>query len=125
MTERHLIATRSYAFEGNCFVVAAAQLLRAEDVPGDLVEAYLRGVGPEATEQESLFDGGSCVVGPDGEYVVKPQFGVEGIITATLDDRARSREQKALDVTGHYSRPDIFTLSVDRRRRSTIDLVDG
>lgn len=124
ITEMHLLASRNYAFEGRSHVLCAGQLLRTSDVPSDLLEAYRKGVGPDAPADGTLFAGGSCVIAPDGRYLVEPRFDYEGIIFAELDLSMRSREQQSLDTVGHYSRPDIFTLTVDRRRHDSVTLLD-
>jgi nitrilase len=116
MTEQHLIAARSYALEGRCHVICAAQIVSAADIPVDLRELFRAGVGPDAPVDGLLFDGGSCVVAPDGSWVVEPRYGEKGLITARIDTEARYGEMLDLDIAGHYSRSDVFTLSVQRRR---------
>ncbi|MFI1830441.1 carbon-nitrogen hydrolase family protein [Streptomyces sp. NPDC020412] len=117
MPESHVIAARSYALEGRCFVVSAGLVLSTDDVPDDLLAAYRKGVGPDAPTDGLLFTGGSSVVAPDGSWVVEPVHDQSRIITAVLDPARRYEETLDLDVVGHYGRPDVFTLSVDRTRR--------
>ncbi|MYY07792.1 carbon-nitrogen hydrolase family protein [Streptomyces sp. SID4919] len=119
MPESHTIAARSYALEGRCHVVSAGQFLTTDDLPADLRDAFRAGVGPDAPEQGVLFDGGSSIAGPDGTWIVPPVHGEARLITTTLDTGSRYGEALDLDVAGHYARPDIFRLSVDRRRRGT------
>jgi predicted amidohydrolase len=61
--------------------------------------------------------GGSCVIAPDGTYVVEPIFDEEKIIVAELDLTIIDREKMTLDVSGHYSRPDVFDLKINRSSR--------
>lgn len=117
--EMHQLAARSYAFEGRCFVVSAAQILGTNDVPPELLDAYRSGVGPDAPESGFLFVGGSGVIGPDGFWLSPPLVGQVGIVIETLDLSLRDGFQHDLDVAGHYARPDVFDLSVDRRRRGS------
>ncbi|MFF0445409.1 carbon-nitrogen hydrolase family protein [Streptomyces sp. NPDC004609] len=119
MPESHVIAARSYALEGRCFVASAGQFLTTDDLPADLLDAYRAGVGPNAPESGPLFNGGSHIVGPDGSWVVEPVFDEARIITASLGTGQRYGELLDLDVAGHYARPDVFQLSVDRRRRDS------
>ena len=104
------ISSRHYAFEGRCFVIAVGQILRVQDIPDHLQQ-------PEHLQPEQLLlKGGSCLIGPDGKYILEPQFDKEVILYATLDLKRTLEEKMALDVTGHYQRPDIFDLSVNNRR---------
>lgn len=109
--ERHQIASRHYAFEGRCFVLAAASRLLRSDFPADFELAADFADAPEV-----LLDGGSAIIGPDGEYVVPPRFGEDALITAVLDLDRRLEESFTLDVAGHYARPDLFDLRVRRER---------
>ncbi|MEQ9301695.1 MAG: carbon-nitrogen hydrolase family protein [Cyclobacteriaceae bacterium] len=106
--EMHQVASRQYAFEGRCFVIAVGQMLSLSDLPPHL--AY------KTTEKE-LLDGGSCVIGPDGHYLLPPVFGKEEILTAELDLKEIKKEQMTLDVSGHYQRPDVFDFNVNKTRR--------
>ncbi len=103
------IASRHYAFEGRCFVVAAGQFMRRTDVPPELERPQHWSARPDAP----LLHGGSCIVAPNGHYLLPPQWGSEGILVHTLDDLDHPiRERMALDVSGHYQRPDVFRLEV-------------
>jgi nitrilase len=105
--EMHQIASRHYAFEGRCFVLAAGSIMRMRDLPLEL-ERAAELVG--TTEEELLLSGGSAVIGPDGYYLAGPTFGSEVILLARIHlDRIRE-ESLTLDVTGHYHRPDLFRL---------------
>jgi len=101
--EMHQVASRHYAFEGRCFVLAAGTLMRARDLPAELAE-------PAQLEDPDRFvlRGGSAIVGPDGSWVTEPVFDEETIVVADLELDAIDRERLTLDVTGHYSRPDVF-----------------
>lgn len=119
MPESHHLAARSYALEGRCHVISAAQILSTDDLPGELLDAYRAGVGPDAPESGLLFDGGSSVVGPDGAWLLEPVYGRAGVFTAQVDLDDRYRETLDLDVGGHSARPDVFRLTVDTERRDT------
>jgi len=102
--EMHQIASRHYAFEARCFVLTAGLVMRAKELPQEL------GATPEHASNPNAFvlRGGSAIIGLDGKYIVEPVFEEEIIITAELDLNALDREKMTLDVSGHYSRPDIF-----------------
>ena len=117
--EVHLLASRHYAFEGRCFVLAAGTILTRDDVLEGLARA---GGDPDAeallrTMPEGVLQrGGSAIIAPDAGILA--QAGEDAtIITAELDLDAIGRGLAALDVDGHYSRPDIFELRVDRREQ--------
>ncbi len=102
--EMHQIASRHYAFEGRCFVVAAGGIMRRSDLPRELESVVDLG----GDDSEFILNGGSAVIGPDGLYVAGPAFGSEVIILARINlDRIRE-ESLTLDVTGHFNRPDLF-----------------
>ena len=58
------------------------------------------------------------IVGPLGDVLAGPYERETGLLTASVDTEDLVRARYDLDVCGHYSRPDIFTLEVDERARS-------
>jgi len=106
--DRHQIASRHYAFEGRCFVLAAASLMRAGALPPELERDPAR-----AGDDDTLvLRGGSAIIGPDGAYIVAPIFDEPAMLLATLDTAQLDAERMTLDVAGHYSRPDAFLFDV-------------
>ena len=107
------IATRSYAFEGRCFAVGVGQIMRIKDVPDELTlpDEFI------GKPDHMLLNGGSCIVGPDGHYVMDPIWDKEGVFTKEVDLSRCAEEKMALDVTGHYQRNDVFHLDVNHSRR--------
>ena len=113
--EIHQMASRHYAFEGRCFVIAVGQLLQVRDLPGFLSLPDHLSSNPE----KYLLNGGSCIIGPDGKYIVEPQYEREGIIYHELENLNRTLGEKmTLDVTGHYFRPDVFSYAVNKTRKN-------
>lgn len=104
--EMHQIASRHYAFEGRCFVLAAGLLMRVRDLPAQLRAMPELGDNPD----HLILRGGSAIIGPDGQYTVDPVFEEERIIVAELDFEVIDKERMTLDVTGHYQRADLFEL---------------
>jgi predicted amidohydrolase len=102
----HQVASRHYAFEGRCFVLAAGQIMRASALPVDLCSASV------SSPDRLVERGGSAIIAPDGRYLAGPVFEDEAVLTATLDLLEIEKESMTLDVSGHYSRPDIFQLNV-------------
>ena len=114
--EMHVIACRHYAFEGRCFVLAAGSLMRASALPAEL-EAHPDRV---ADANAWVLRGGSCVIAPDGQFIVPPLYETSALLHADLDLGMVRREQMSLDVAGHYSRADSFNFSVNTNRRAGI-----
>jgi predicted amidohydrolase len=115
------LASRHYAFEGRAFVIVAGGYMPASAVPDgfELREAMRAGADP-AGGDEVMLTGGSGVLGPDAEWLAGPVYNEETIIYADLELEHSAREQYAMDTVGHYNRPDIFTLTVDARRRPQV-----
>ena len=103
--ELHQLCSRHYAFEGRCFVLAVGLMMRARDLPAELQAVA------DAPKQrvEWLERGGSAIVGPDARYIVEPVYNREELILADLNLNEIDQEFLTLDVSGHYSRPDVFT----------------
>lgn len=100
----HQVASRQYAFEGRCFVLASGALMRASSLPPELEPHPDRVTGPD----HWILRGGSAIIGPDGRYVVEPIYDRAEILVAELDLARTSEESMTLDVTGHYHRPELF-----------------
>lgn len=107
--EMHQIASRQYAFEGRCFVIAAGLVMKNDDLPG--------GLGASNNSQSFVLRGGSSIIGPNGSYVVEPVFDEEQIIVSQLDLTTIDKERMTLDVSGHYHRPDVFELKLNSNRQ--------
>lgn len=112
--------TRFIAREGRSFVVSVSGLMHRDAVPADLPEADR--IRAEAAPW--MADGGSCVAGPDGRWLLEPQVGEEGVWCVDLDLAEVARERQNFDPAGHYSRPDVTRLEVDRRRQKTAHFED-
>jgi nitrilase len=109
--QMHQVASRHYAFEGRCFVLAAGMVMRVKDMPKELRLTPELDANPESF----LLYGGSTIFGPDGKYVVEPLCEQEDVIIADLDLDALDRERMTLDVSGHYNRSDLFTFRVETK----------
>lgn len=100
----HQVASRQYAFEGRCFVLASGGLMRASSLPPELEPHPDRVSGPD----QWVLRGGSAIIGPDGKYIADPIYDEPTIVMAELDLRRAREESMTLDVTGHYHRPELF-----------------
>ena len=102
--EMHQVASRHYAFEGRCYVLAAGALMRATALPPEL-EPH---PGIVTHPDQWVLRGGSAIIGPDGAYVQAPVYDEERVLVAELDLGRIRLESMTLDVTGHYHRPELF-----------------
>ena len=107
--------TRFIAREGRSYVLSVSGLMRAED---------LRDVIPGLEAGAFLANGGSAVAGPDGKFLVEPVVGREALIVCELDHAQVRGERQNFDLAGHYSRPDVTRLVVDRRRQGLVEFVE-
>jgi nitrilase len=102
------------ALEGRCFVLTACQFIRKKDFPASVRVSL--GDSPDAV----LMRGGSAIVGPLGKVLAGPHFEGETILTADLDLNEIGRGKFDFDVVGHYSRPDVFQLTVNEEPTSPV-----
>lgn len=121
--ESYAIASRHYAMEGRCFVLAAG-LVQTRD---DLFEGLERVGGSaearellEAIPGEVLNRGGSLIAAPDARVIARAGEGEETLF-AELDLAEIAAGLTSLDTDGHYARPDVFALRVDRRAKDGVD----
>ena len=109
--------TRVLAKEGRSYSISVSAIMRPSDVRADT---------PFADEIKLALgkmpaNGGSCVSNPDGTWLLPPVTGEEGIRYCNLDPAFVRRERQNFDPTGHYSRPDVTRLVVNRKRQSLIE----
>src|SRR5882762_7345592 len=102
--ELHQLASRHYAFEGRCFVLAVGLLMPAADLPRELRD----GATLPPSDTQWVERGGSAIIGPDTHYVLDPVFDREELLVSDLDLTQIDREKMTFDVSGHYARPDLF-----------------
>lgn len=112
--------TRFIARESRSFVLSVSSLMNKKDFPKDTphIDRIL------AETPTILANGGSCIAGPDGEWIISPQINTEGLIIETLDFNRVLEERQNFDPVGHYSRPDVTQLTIDKTRQSTIRIKD-
>ncbi len=111
--ETWVASMRHIACEGRCFVLSANQFARRSDYPAD----YPIDIDDP---DEVLCSGGSVIVSPLGELLAGPETGGEAILRAELDLDRIAEGKYDFDVSGHYARPDVFSLAIDERPKRPV-----
>ncbi len=108
------------AKEGRSYVISVCGLMRPSDVASSMPEL----AEVAAIDSKFLANGGSCIANPDGSWLIEPQTEEEGLYTAELDHANVRKERQNFDPSGHYSRPDVLRLKVNRKRQSVVEFFD-
>ena len=112
--------TRFIALEGRVWSLAACGLISLSDVPSDFpLRAELAESGVV-----DYCRGGSALAAPDGRWAIEPVLDEERLVVADIDLESVRAERQNFDPTGHYGRPDVFDVTVDRRRRTASRFTD-
>jgi nitrilase len=108
--------TRMIAQEGRSFVISVSSLMRRSDFPANTphLDLILENC------PDVLANGGSCIAGPDGKWILEPVAHTEGLLIETLDFNRVLEERQNFDPVGHYSRPDVLQLRVNRERQGIL-----
>lgn len=165
--EMNQVASRQYAFEGQCFVIAAGSILAKKEICTNEPTANrtnkpnsthnpdkpdspdqkkdggppARSARPRAASRTNkpnsllteipgdpnrlLLRGGSAIIAPDGAYLAGPLYDEPGILTAEIRPSLATEGRLLLDTCGHYSRPDIFRLSVNTEPQQNVTFHSG
>ena len=108
---------RHVAKEGRCYVIGCCSAIHRDQIPARFT-SILDALPPT---MEWINPGDSTIVDPDGKLVVEPVRNREEILYAEIQPTLLRGSRWQLDVAGHYGRPDVFQLSVDRRARPMVD----
>ena len=117
--ESWIATMRHIAKEGGCWVVGTATAMEGSDVPKNFPERDRL-----FTAEEWINDGDAVVIKPMGAIAAGPHRREKGILYAEIDPEAARRARRSLDVCGHYSRPDIFSFSVNRKPLTPVTFLD-
>jgi nitrilase len=110
--------TKFIAKESRSFVASVCCIMRREDFPPDTV--HLDKILENAPA--ILSTGGTCLAAPDGEWLIEPLGTEEKLVVAEIDHQKVREERQNLDPAGHYSRPDVLQLKVNRERQTILKL---
>ena len=105
--------TRQYAFEGACYVISACGVVAKGKMP------------KEIQAEPFSANGGTSIVGPNGDVLAGPVYDKEEILYAEIDLEAAIMEKHSRDVGGHYARPDVLQLVMHTQPRTPLVRVTG
>ena len=105
------------AYEGRNFLVSACQFQ-----PPPLAGYIKDETWPK---DKPLIRGGSVIMSPMGEVIAGPLYNKEGLISAEIDLNDIVKARYDMDPTGHYSRPDVFKLTVNEQERPAICVIEN
>jgi nitrilase len=109
-----------FAVQGGCYVIATSALLRPEDVQ----EAYRELATSQVDEWIGAKKGGCRIIAPRGEVIAQAAVDEETVLTASVSLEAVLQAKAEIDVGGHYSRPDVLQLHVNRRPLERVAVSD-
>jgi nitrilase len=118
--DRWIATARHIAREGACWVIGSGCALQGRD----LADPMLAEAGLYPDPDAWINGGDSVVVAPGGKIVAGPLHEQYGVLAAEIELESVGLAQRSLDVSGHYARPDIFRLQVDRRTMPPVEFDD-
>ncbi|CAA7041423.1 unnamed protein product [Microthlaspi erraticum] len=110
------------AHEGGCFVLSACQFCQRKDFP-DHPDYLFTDVEDYKEDDAIVMLGGSVIISPMGEVLAGPNYESECLITADLDLGDIARAKLYFDVVGHYSKPEVFSLTVNEHPKKPVTFV--
>lgn len=108
------------AKEGRSFVAGVSGLMRKSDIPDGIPHADLI----RENSKDILSNGGSCLADPTGKWIIDPITNEEKLLVAEINHQLVREERHNFDPAGHYSRPDVTRLEVNRERHRLVDFSD-
>ncbi len=108
--------TRHIALENRMYVLSVSGLMHRSAIPTAMPHHELI----RQNAPDWLADGGSCLAAPDGRWIIEPIVNQEAVVSATIDLNEVRKERQNFDPSGHYARPDVFSLTVNTHRQKLV-----
>lgn len=118
--EEWIATMKHIAREGGCWVIGTGTAMQGKDLPESFPER-----AKIADEEDWLCDGDAVIVRPFGKIEAGPLHRERGVLFGEIEREAAARSRRSLDVTGHYSRPDIFRLQISRVAMPPVEFRDS
>lgn len=118
--ETWLATMQHIAREGGCWVVGCATALEASDIPADV--PYRDELFPNADEWVN--PGDAVVYKPFGGVAAGPMHKKKGLLITEIDVAEARASRRKFDANGHYARPDVFQLTVNRAAMKPVNFAD-
>jgi len=114
--ETWLSTMQHIAREGGCWVIGCATTLEASDIPQNI--PYREELFPN--KDEWVNPGDAVVYKPFGGIAAGPMHKEKGLLITEIDVESTRSARRKFDVSGHYARPDVFTLNVNRQKQMSV-----
>ncbi len=116
-----LATMQHIAREGGCWVIGCATAIETKDIPTDIPHYDELFPNPD----EWINPGDAIVYKPFGGIAAGPMHQEKGLLITDIDVAAAKSSRRKFDVCGHYARPDVFTLNVNRQKHNPVVLEDS
>lgn len=123
-TSRHRFLSQAFASQAAAYVVDVGGLLSPDDLSAAVKTVIEENPGEAADIVSEGYAGETGIIDPFGRVITDPLEG-EGILVAECSEEKIFMAKAECDLAGHYSRPDVFQLQVNRGAHCRVSEVQG